>query len=101
MYNAFNTQHDPPYWRGPVWINVNYLVLRALRRYEQQGGPHAAPAGQAADALRSALMKNLVEQYNARGYLYESYDDESGKGKGCHPFTGWTALLTLIAGETV
>jgi mannosyl-oligosaccharide glucosidase len=100
LYNKHNTQHDPPYWRGPIWINVNYLVLRALRRYEHQGGPYSKPAGHAANDLRTALVKNLLEQYNARGYLYEQYNDESGDGKGCHPFTGWTALLTLIAGES-
>jgi mannosyl-oligosaccharide glucosidase len=99
LYNKHNTQHDPPYWRGPIWINVNYLVLRALRRYEHQGGPYSKQAKHAADALRTALVSNLAEQYNTRGYLYEQYDDETGNGKGCHPFTGWTALLTLIAGE--
>jgi len=99
LYNQYNTQHDPPYWRGPVWINMNFLVLRALRGYQQQGGPYAEHAGRTADDLRSALLNNLVGQYSQRGYLYEQYDDISGNGKGCHPFTGWTALLTLIAGE--
>jgi len=99
LYNQYNTQHDPPYWRGPVWINVNYLVLRALRGYQRQGGPYAEHAGRTADDLRSALLTNVVRQYSQRGYLYEQYDDGSGTGKGCHPFTGWTALLALIAGE--
>jgi mannosyl-oligosaccharide glucosidase len=42
-------------------------------------------------------MQNLVSEYNARGYLYEQYDDASGRGLSSHPFTGWTALLVLIA----
>ena len=36
----WGNQHDPPYWRGPIWINMNYLALRALHRYRSLEGPH-------------------------------------------------------------
>lgn len=46
-------------------------------------------------------MKCLqVKVYNESGYLWENYDDDDGHGKGSHPFTGWTALLVLVAGQT-
>ena len=41
-----------------------------------------------------------VKVYNESGYLWENYDGDDGHGKGSHPFTGWTALLVLVAGQT-
>ncbi|RYG58419.1 hypothetical protein EON80_27130 [bacterium] len=31
---------------------------------------------------------------------WENYDEETGQGRGCRPFTGWTALLTLMASKS-
>lgn len=38
--------------------------------------------------LRANVLNNIVRQYHTTGYLWENYDDETGRGKGSHPFTG-------------
>eukprot|EP00195_Chlamydomonas_chlamydogama_P007994 CAMPEP_0202898164 /NCGR_PEP_ID=MMETSP1392-20130828/6754_1 /ASSEMBLY_ACC=CAM_ASM_000868 /TAXON_ID=225041 /ORGANISM="Chlamydomonas chlamydogama, Strain SAG 11-48b" /LENGTH=860 /DNA_ID=CAMNT_0049584015 /DNA_START=924 /DNA_END=3506 /DNA_ORIENTATION=- len=97
LYKKYNTAHDPPYWRGQIWININYLALTALDHYRSQEGPWAASAQQAYEELRTAVLSNVVAEYKGRGYLYEQYDDASGRGVSSHPFTGWTALVALMA----
>ena len=66
----------------------------------QGSGTNAALALEAYTELRAGLLANLVEQYRRSGYLWENYNDTLGDGHGSHPFTGWTALLVLIAGES-
>jgi len=95
----YNTEHDAPYWRGQIWININYLCLKALKHYAQVDGPGKSAAEQLHRELRANLLSNLVDQYNVTGYLWEQYDDTDGKPKGSHPFTGWTALVALIASD--
>ncbi|XP_026725549.1 mannosyl-oligosaccharide glucosidase [Trichoplusia ni] len=98
LFMKRNTEHDPPYWRGQVWLNINYLALSALRHYSQTG-PHAARASDLAARLRDNLVRNVLNEYKRTGYLYEQYSGEDGKGSGCKPFNGWTALIVLIMAD--
>lgn len=73
------------YWRGPVWINVNWMLYHGLRRY----GFH-----EEARLVRSTTIK-LVEETG----FYEYFDpraevkgNERGLGGN---FFSWTAALYL------
>eukprot|EP00898_Chlorokybus_atmophyticus_P002414 jgi/Chlat1/3173/Chrsp22S03407 len=104
LYNKYNTEHDGPYWRGPVWVNINYLALGALKHYsltqqQQQPSPHAQRAGEVYAELRGNVLANVLRRYEESGYVWEQYVGEEGQGKGSHPFTGWTALVLLIMAE--
>ncbi|VDO23187.1 unnamed protein product [Haemonchus placei] len=60
-YGARNTEHDPPYWRGNIWINVNYMVLSALNYYGSIPGPSRATARTAFAELKKNLVTNIAK----------------------------------------
>ncbi|KAJ8898308.1 hypothetical protein PR048_003668 [Dryococelus australis] len=60
LYMKYNTEHDPPYWRGPVWININYLAVRALLMYSQMDGPFKTKA-KSFLKLRFRSVTNMVK----------------------------------------
>ncbi|XP_051983087.1 LOW QUALITY PROTEIN: mannosyl-oligosaccharide glucosidase-like [Xyrauchen texanus] len=99
LYMKRNTEHDAPYWRGPIWININYLAVRALHHYGNIEGPYKEKASSLYQALRTNLINNVYKQYLETGYIWEQYSDSTGRGQGSHPFTGWSALTVLIMGE--
>ena len=68
------------YWRGPIWVNVNWLLRRGL---QQHGYPRQA------DELRTAML-DLVR----RSGHYEYFHPDTGEGIGAPTFS-WTAALTL------
>ncbi|KAK4002984.1 hypothetical protein OUZ56_004773 [Daphnia magna] len=100
LYNKRNTEHDPPYWRGPIWINVNYLVARALHHYSVVEGPHQTRALLLYNELRENLITNVLREYRKTGYIWEQYNDANGAGQGCRPFTGWSTLVLPLMSET-
>ncbi|XP_067934654.1 mannosyl-oligosaccharide glucosidase-like [Watersipora subatra] len=100
LYQRYNTEHDPPYWRGAIWININYLAVRSLFHYGYiVKGPHQELAASLHSELRDNIINNLLAEYRRTGYIWEQYDDKTGQGKGCHPFTGWSALVTLLMAD--
>jgi mannosyl-oligosaccharide glucosidase len=95
------------YWRGPVWVSVNYLVLRGL--YQNYLGFEAATPLDAAgtmksgkdlyDAVRFNMLHAVYDNWVPQHLFYENFNDVTGKGQYSHPFTGWTTLILLILSE--
>ncbi|CAF0888227.1 unnamed protein product [Didymodactylos carnosus] len=99
LYNTRNTEHDPPYWRGAIWINMNYMVLNALNYYSKTPGPYQEKAKTVYQQLRTNLLNNMYRVYEKTGFVWEQYNDKTGNGQGTHPFTGWSSLIVLIMAE--
>ncbi|KAI7893279.1 glycoside hydrolase [Mucor mucedo] len=88
------------YWRGPIWININYLTLQSLyKNYIHVPGPYQAQAQKTYTKLRDAVIRNVYKNYKKTGYVWEQYSENDGKGLKSHPFTGWTSLILLIMAE--
>ncbi|KAF8534679.1 glucosidase I [Trichophaea hybrida] len=81
------------YWKGPVWININYLAIQRLSEYASLPGPHQAQAARIYEKLRKAVVENVYRQWKETGYAWEQYDSISGKGQRTAHFLGWTSLV--------
>ncbi|MDR8410340.1 hypothetical protein MTP10_16535 [Nonomuraea sp. 3-1Str] len=68
------------YWRGPSWVNTNWLLRRAASLHG---------LGPLRDQLTSGTLR-LVRQAGFR----ECFDPFDGSGRGCRDFS-WSAALTL------
>jgi neutral trehalase len=92
-------------WRGPAWININYLILRGLKRRGR---------AKEAEDLGRKMAGMVLKHYLRAGVLFEFYDaldqrlPEACDRKGACPPTyhprkkiscirdyHWTAALTF------
>ncbi|KAK5583883.1 hypothetical protein RB653_005487 [Dictyostelium firmibasis] len=83
------------YWKGPIWININYLFVHSMNKIYM----NTPSIGECYQTLRFNLINNIGNVYSETGCLYEQYDPVSGNGLRNHPFSGWTSLVSLIASE--
>ena len=75
--NAFAPRN---YWRGPVWVNVNWLFVRGLER-----------CGLTEEAV---ALRDLTLRLVAGSGFVEYYEPATGAPLGSHVFS-WSAALTL------
>ena len=86
---ALNEPHFDPgrYWRGPVWINMNWMMYHGLLRYGQET---------LAEHLRNNSME-LIRRFGFWEYYNPWKNLPSGAqqgGYGSNNFS-WTAALML------
>ncbi|KAK5137097.1 hypothetical protein LTR08_001106 [Meristemomyces frigidus] len=86
------------YWRSPVWMNMNYLVVTQLYAIATQPGPERQRAGRMYAALRRNLVGTVFEGWKETGFAWEQYSPETGAGQRTQHFTGWTSLVVKIMG---
>jgi hypothetical protein len=72
---------DPErYWRGPVWINIDWFLMHGLKRYGY-------------DKHAERLRQTIVDLCSDEGFR-EYFDPETGAGQGSVLFS-WTAALLI------
>lgn len=101
------------YWRGPIWINMNYLAVMRLKvstsgtmnhniiseantllqEYGSVEGPHQKTAADLYKRLRKNVVENVYKVWKETGFAWEQYEQETGKAKGVQHFLGWTSLV--------
>ena len=62
-----NPDYGTDMWRGGVWLNFNYFIIKGLRQY----GFDAL-----ADEIKEKTLESVIKFFNESGNIYEFYDPE-------------------------
>lgn len=136
---TYNIQYDPgdstsnlfggnSNWRGPVWMPINYLIIRSIRKYGEFYGDSLkveCPAGsgnelnllEVAELLTLRVISLFAKDENGDRKSYGEYNSfykkpgnedlllffeyfhgDSGSGLGASHQTGWTSLVADLIG---
>ena len=117
-------------WRGPIWMPMNYLLIKALRKYHgfygdtftvefPTGSGHKITLGEVANELSRRIIgiftrnpegnRPIHGKYN--GFyrqpenadllqFYEYFHGENSRGVGASHQTGWTAVIAEMIQDT-
>lgn len=113
-------------WRGPIWMPINYLLIRSLDRFQEYytddfrveyptGSGQYFSLAEIAQALRGRLKNiflkdeqgnrpvfgghpklNTDEHFKDYILFHEYFHGDNGKGLGASHQTGWTGLVALL-----
>ncbi|UCC85601.1 MAG: hypothetical protein JSV81_12125 [Anaerolineales bacterium] len=81
-------RNDPHYdpetmWRGPVWVNINYFFIEALRQVGEYD-------------LADTLLQKTLDLMMSQPSIYEYYNSETGEPPATAAnIFGWTAAVFI------
>ncbi len=78
------------YWRGPVWVISNYLMMRGLLNYGYQAQ---------ARELAGKTVRLLVADFKKSGGMNECYNPETGAPTAGGHFLSWNLLSEHMVDE--
>lgn len=116
-------------WRGPVWLPINYLIIRSIRKYATfyedtlkvecpTGSGNMMTLDEVADELTMRVISLFSKKddggrrYNAEYdwfykrpenqhlvLFFEYFHGDNGKGLGASHQTGWTAVVADLINQ--
>ena len=115
-------------WRGPVWMPINYLFIKALQKYGEfygdtltvecpTGSGNRLRLNEVAEVLINRIINIFSKDANGNRPVFGEYNwfyqknenkdlvlfheyfhGDSGKGMGASHQTGWTSLIVMYKG---
>jgi neutral trehalase len=77
---------DHNYWRGPIWINMDWMLYNGLQKYNATGVPGL-------ESYVSNLWNSMMTLITMNG-MYEYFSPVDGQPHGTGNFS-WTASLVI------
>ena len=115
FYHGIEIRLSVQSYGSPIWININYLVLKNLyvslstsvllgivnltvhfQDIATAPGPHRDQARKMYSDLRKNLVSNVFNEWKKTGFAWEQYNPETGGGQRTQHFTGWTSLVVKM-----
>ncbi len=78
------------YWRGPIWIVTDYMVMHGLMNYGDR---------RSAGRLARNAVAVLLRDFRATGGMHECYNPHTGQGESQGHFESWDLLGAYLVHE--
>ena len=75
----YSSYEEKRYWRGPVWINCNWILYRAMKTKDRK--------------FSNLIKQKTIDLIEKKGF-FEYYSSKTGKAMGANNFS-WSAALYL------